>query len=77
MAGVIIIWTLQQDIVHAYIVFALFPLVSSSLSLANHERGHFSCDVSLPLSLYSTVEYTFGLGSKAFLCSGAVPTLLL
>ena len=30
-----------------------------------------------PFSLYSTVEYTFGLGSKAFLCSGAAPTHLL
>ena len=68
MAGVIIAWTLHQNVVHAYIVFALFSLVSSFLALASLEREHFSCDVS---------HLSFGLDGKAIICNITVPTLLL
>ena len=68
MAGVIIVWTVHQNVVHAYIAYALFSLVSSCLALASLERVHFSCDVS---------HLSFGLDGKAFICNNTVPTLLL
>ena len=68
MASIIIVWTLHQNVVHAYIVYASFSLVSSFLVPASLERENFSCDVS---------HLSFGLGGKAFLCSSAAPTLLL